>query len=115
MNSNVIGLSASAVLFWALAASGGARATTFDFTDTLQTYDVLTTGIYDIMRAAGGQGGGSGGGGAIIGGDVRLFAGETLVIGWSAVRATRSHNLAGGGALPRRLSSRPVQATSTIS
>jgi hypothetical protein len=95
MNSNVIGLSASAVLFWALAASGGARATTFDFTDTLQTYDVLTTGIYDIT-AAGGQGGGSGGGGAIIGGDVKLAAGETVIVLVGGEGETVS-NLAGGG------------------
>jgi hypothetical protein len=78
MNSNAIRLSASALVFWALAIGGGARATTFDFTGAVQTFDVLTTGIYDIT-AAGGQGG-FGGGGAVIGGDVKLTAGETVII-----------------------------------
>jgi hypothetical protein len=58
---------APAFLFGALAMGGAARAAAFDFTDTVQTYDVTTSGICDIT-AAGGQGAG-GGGGAIIGGD----------------------------------------------
>jgi hypothetical protein len=73
-----IRLSASAMLAGALAIGGAARATTFGFTDTVQTYDVSASGIYDIT-AAGGQGGAEGGG-AVIGGDVNLTAGETLIV-----------------------------------
>ena len=60
-----------------LSAGGAAQATTFLFTDTVQTFDVTTTGVYDIT-AYGGQGGfgspSAGGGGAEIGGDVTLIA-----------------------------------------
>jgi hypothetical protein len=75
---------------------GAARAANFYFTDNVQTYDVTTSGIYDIT-AAGGQGAG-GGGRAIIGGDVTLIAGETLVIlvGGSGAPAENG----GGGGTP---------------
>lgn len=97
MNSNAIRLSASALVFWALAIGGGARATTFDFAGAVQTFDVLTTGIYDIT-AAGGQGG-FGGGGAVIGGDVKLTAGETVIIlvGGEGDTPTSGAGAGGGG------------------
>jgi len=86
-------LIASALLFGALAVGGGARAATYGFTDGVQGYDVLTTGIYDIT-AAGAQGGAEGGG-AVIGGDVKLTAGETLIILVGGKPAT--HTVGGGG------------------
>src|ERR1700677_3461900 len=87
---------APGLLFGALVMSGAARAANFYFTDNVQTYDVTTSGIYDIT-AAGGQGAG-GGGRAIIGGDVTLIAGETLVIlvGGSGAPAENG----GGGGTP---------------
>jgi PEP-CTERM motif len=88
-----ISLSASALLFSALALGGGARAATFDFTDSVQSYDVLTTGIYDIT-ASGAQGGFESGG-AVIGGDVKLTAGETLII--LVGGETAAHTVGGGG------------------
>jgi PEP-CTERM motif len=77
------GLSAGALFLGVLSAGGAAQATTFLFTGTVQTFDVTTTGVYDIT-AYGAQGGGgfpmvgAGGLGAEIGGDVTLTAGSIL-------------------------------------
>jgi hypothetical protein len=72
---------AAALFLGALAAGGAAHATTvFDYTGTVQTYDVTTPGVYDIT-AYGAQGGGAfPGKGAQIGGDVTLSAGTVLTV-----------------------------------
>jgi hypothetical protein len=100
-----IALSISAAVFvGALAAGGAAHAATFGFTDTVQTYDVPTTGVYDIT-AAGGQGGFIpdlkvvflGGEGAVVGGDAKLTAGEMLIILVGAEGITAADGDTGGG------------------
>jgi hypothetical protein len=92
-----IGLSVSAAVFAsALAAAGAANAATFGFTDSAQTYDVPTTGVYDIT-AAGGQAGGGFTGGAVIGGDVRLEAGEILTLLVGGKGSNTAYGGAGGG------------------
>jgi hypothetical protein len=76
---------AAAFLIGALSAGDAAQATTvFDYTGTVETFDVTTTGVYDIT-AFGAQGGGyasfgAGGLGAEIGGNVTLSAGTILTI-----------------------------------
>jgi hypothetical protein len=92
-----IALSISAAVFvGVLAAAGAANAATFGFTDTVQTYDVLTTGVYDIT-AAGGQAGGGFTGGAVIGGDVHLEAGEILTLLVGGEGSNTDYGGAGGG------------------
>jgi hypothetical protein len=102
------GLSAGALFLGVLSAGGAAQATTFLFTGTVQTFDVTTTGVYDITAygAQGGGGGfrmmGAGGLGAEIGGDVTLTAGSILsfLIGGSGAPGGppgRIFGVAGGG------------------
>jgi hypothetical protein len=90
---NGIRLSGWLILFGVCAMGGAAQAAMFDFTDTVQTYDVVTSGIYDIT-AAGGKGNGCNCGGAVIAGDVRLVVGETLVI---LVGGAGKDGVGGGG------------------
>lgn len=54
----------------------------FNFSGAIATYDVTTSGIYDITAfgAQGGNGYGPGGNGAEIGGNLSLTSGETLQI-----------------------------------
>ena len=70
-------LTATAALTFATSAQAGLI---FDYTGAIQTYNVLTTGLYDFT-VAGAQGGGASGGlGALLGGQVSLTAGMTLQI-----------------------------------
>ena len=66
-----------------LCSGAIASAQDFAYTGGFQTFDVLTTGIYNIM-AYGAQGGGgegtSGGFGAQVGGNFSLTAGQKLTI-----------------------------------
>lgn len=67
-----------------LASGEEVRANVIDFTysGVITTYDVATSGIYDITAfgAQGGNGYGPGGNGAEIGGNLSLTSGETLQI-----------------------------------
>jgi hypothetical protein len=89
----------------AIAAIGlvwttGASAQTFNYTGSLQTFVVPTTGVYDITAfgAVGGNGaGGTGGSGAEIGGLVDLYAGTTLTILVGGIGATNNRAVGGGG------------------
>jgi len=83
---------AAALLLGALWAAA-AHATVFDYTGTVQTFDVTTTGLYDIT-AYGAQGGGADGGeGAEIGGDVHLTSGTVLTV----IGGGGGGNYSGGG------------------
>jgi hypothetical protein len=98
-------LLAGASLLALMAGAGGASATTFDFTGTVQHFTIVTSGLYDI-EAAGAQGGGggpgffgfsSGGAGAEVGGEVFLTAGEMLNIVAGGRGATGIYGTGGGG------------------
>jgi hypothetical protein len=70
-------------VFAASAMPLSAHATTFSYDGTIDTYTVVTTGIYDVF-AAGAQGGDNansyGGLGATVEGDILLTAGQVLSI-----------------------------------
>jgi hypothetical protein len=97
-------LLAGASILALMAGAAGARATTFDFTGSVQHFTVVTSGLYDI-EAAGAQGGGgrtpigptSGGAGAEVGGEVFLTAGEMLDIVAGGLGATGTTTPAGAG------------------
>jgi hypothetical protein len=99
MNSRTTALKSQIAAFCALAIGVvAAKAETYNYSGALVTFDVLTTGTYDIT-AYGAQGGTSvngnaGGLGAEIGGDFSLTAGEVLDI---IVGGQGSGDLLGGG------------------
>lgn len=87
-----------------LTGHGEAQATLFYYTGSIETYDVSTTGIYDITAygAQGGyaQSGGVGGLGAKIGGDFYLTSGSVLQIltgGEGLYSSAGGYSGAGGG------------------
>src|SRR5580704_8986372 len=93
-------------LLAAAVVGSSARADIFDYSGTVVTYTIPTTGVYDIV-AAGAQGGnganflplifGQGGLGAIVSGDVFLTAGRTLDIVVGGMPGTGFDNTDGSG------------------
>ena len=95
-------LLAGASMLALMAGAASASAETFDFTGSVQTFTVATSGLYDI-EADGAQGGASftfsGGAGAQVGGDIFLTAGETvhIVVGGVGGSGAGGVGYAGGG------------------
>ena len=86
-----------AVLGMLALLGGPVRAgSIFNYTGTVQTFTVATTGVYDIT-AFGGQGGGSGGLGAEVSGSIPLTAGQVLQIIVGGQGATGTQGIGGGG------------------
>jgi hypothetical protein len=98
-------LASAAALAIGASGAGSAAAKTFVYTGQIASWTVPQTGLYQV-RAWGAQGGGAtypdfpagaGGLGAEVGGDVRLHAGEVLIVVVGGVGTTSLAESANGG------------------